>query len=79
MTNYIALLRKDPTGDFGVEFPDFSGCVTAGCTLDEARTAAAEALELHVTGITEDREPIPEPNAIAYFNEDRPLESKFIL
>lgn len=33
MTAYIALLRKKPTNDFGVDFPDFPGCVTAGKTL----------------------------------------------
>jgi predicted RNase H-like HicB family nuclease len=61
MTAYIALLRKEPASDFGVDFPDFPGCVTAGKTLEEARRMAAEALDLHVTGMTEDGEPIPEP------------------
>ena len=30
MVAYIALLRKDRASDYGVEFPDFPGCVTAG-------------------------------------------------
>jgi predicted RNase H-like HicB family nuclease len=60
MPTYIALLRKDPASDFGVDFPDFPGCVTAGKTLEEARTMAAEALDLHVEGMQEDRDPIPE-------------------
>jgi predicted RNase H-like HicB family nuclease len=64
MTAYIALLRKEPTSDFGVDFPDFPGCVTAGKTLEEARRMAAEALDLHVAGMTEDGEPIPEPAAL---------------
>ena len=46
MTAYIALLRKQPDSDFGVDFPDFPGCVTAGETLEEARVMAAEALAL---------------------------------
>jgi predicted RNase H-like HicB family nuclease len=33
MTAYIALIRKEPDSDFGVDFPDFPGCVTAGRTL----------------------------------------------
>lgn len=61
MTAYIALLRKEPTSDFGVEFPDFPGCVTAGKTLEEASRMAAEALEFHIAGMREDREPVPEP------------------
>ena len=44
MSTYIALIRKDPDSDYGVDFPDFPGCVTAGSTLDEARSMADEAL-----------------------------------
>lgn len=56
MTAYIALLRKDPGSDYGVDFPDFPGCVTAGKTLEDARRMAAEALALQVEGMLEDRE-----------------------
>jgi predicted RNase H-like HicB family nuclease len=38
--DYIAYLHKDRDSDFGVSFPDFPGCVTAGKTLDEARRLA---------------------------------------
>jgi predicted RNase H-like HicB family nuclease len=64
MTAYLALLRKEPGSDFGVDFPDFPGCVTAGKTLEEARQMAAEALALHVEGMVEDREPIPAPSTL---------------
>jgi predicted RNase H-like HicB family nuclease len=64
MTSYIALLRKDTKSDFGVDFPDFPGCVTAGKTLEEGRRLAAEALALHIEGMLEDHEPIPEPSAL---------------
>lgn len=60
MASYIALLRKDHDSDYGVDFPDFPGCVTAGRTLEEARRAAVEALELHITGMVEDRETVPD-------------------
>ena len=64
MTSYIALLRKDAVSDYGVDFPDFPGCVTAGRTLDEARRMAAEALSLHVEGMLEDHDPIPAPSSL---------------
>jgi predicted RNase H-like HicB family nuclease len=64
MTAYIALLRKDEASDYGVDFPDFPGCVTAGRTLDEARRMAAEALALHVEGMAEDGEAVPEPSGL---------------
>ncbi len=64
MTTYIALIRKDPDSDFGVDFPDFPGCVTAGSTLDEARAMADEALRFHVDGMLGDGESLPEPRSL---------------
>jgi len=64
MAAYIALLRKDPRSDYGVEFPDFPGCVTAGRTLEEARANAEEALALHLEGMIEDGDAIPEPSSL---------------
>ena len=61
---YIAYLHKDRDSDFGVSFPDFPGCVTAGRTLEEARRMAAEALALHITGMVEDGEMVPEPSTL---------------
>jgi predicted RNase H-like HicB family nuclease len=64
VTTYIALLRKDPDSDFGVDFPDFPGCITAGSTLEEAREMAAEALEYHIEGMLEEHLPIPGPSSL---------------
>ena len=70
MTAYIALLRKQADSDFGVEFPDFPGCVTAGRTLEDARQMAAEALLLHVEGMTEDGASVPEPSTLDEISSD---------
>ena len=64
MRSYIGLIHKDADSDFGVSFPDFPGVVTAGITLDDARTMAEEALALHVEGLVEDGETIPEPSTL---------------
>lgn len=55
-------MHKDPDSDFGVSFPDFPGCVTAGKTLEEAQRMAREALALHIAGMVEDDEAIPQPS-----------------
>ncbi len=60
--DYIAYLHKDSKSDFGVSFPDFPGCVTAGKSLDEARRRAPEALAFHIAGMIEDGEKIPKPS-----------------
>jgi predicted RNase H-like HicB family nuclease len=62
MRPFIALIHKDRDSDFGVSFPDLPGCVTAGATLDEARSMASEALALHLDGMAEDGVAIPEPS-----------------
>ena len=62
MTVYIALLRKDPKSDYGVDFPDFPGCVTAGSTVEEAASMAREALAFHIEGLVEDGQVVPEPS-----------------
>jgi predicted RNase H-like HicB family nuclease len=64
VTTYIALLRKDRDSDFGVDFPDFPGCITAGSTLEETREMAAEALEFHIEGMLEEHLPIPGPSSL---------------
>jgi len=71
MASYIALMRKDPRSDHGVDFPDFPGCVTAGRTLDEARRMATEALAFHVDGMRQDGEPVPPPASMDAVMADR--------
>ncbi len=70
MAEYIALLWKEDSSDFGVSFPDFPGCVSAGSSLEEARLLAAEALQLHVDGMLEDGEELPEATALDEIMED---------
>ena len=70
MTIYIAWLRKEAASDYGGDFPDFPGCVTAGKTLEEARRMAAEALQLHIAGMREDRAAIPNPSTLGSIMAD---------
>lgn len=71
MRQYIGLIHKDPDSDYGVSFPDFLGCVTAGRTLDEARAMAEEALALPIEGMAADGEAIPEASSLETVMSDR--------
>lgn len=71
MRQYIALIHKDAESDYGVSFPDLPGCITAGRDLDEARAMAQEALALHLEGLAEDGEAIPEPSSLEEVMADR--------
>jgi predicted RNase H-like HicB family nuclease len=67
---YIAYLHKEADSDYGVSFPDFPGCVTAGESLEEARRMAAEALAFHIAGMREDGDAIPEPSTLDELRRD---------
>jgi len=64
MANYIAIVHKETKSDFGVSFPDFPGCITAGKNIDEAKDMAQEALTLHIQGMLEDGEQLPAPSRL---------------
>ena len=64
MRYYVALVHKEDDSDFGVSFPDFTGCVSAGSTLAEAAGLASEALSGHTNLMAEEGETIPEPSAL---------------
>jgi predicted RNase H-like HicB family nuclease len=71
MRQYIALIHKDADSDYGVSFPDLPGCVTAGFDLDDAHRMAEEALVLHLEGMEENHNPIPEPSSLEAVMADR--------
>jgi predicted RNase H-like HicB family nuclease len=64
MTYYIGVIHKDPHSDFGISFPDFPGCISAGSTLEEVMAMGREALTFHMEGMAEDHQPIPAPSPI---------------
>ena len=64
MTAYIGLIRKEKNSNYGVEFPDFPGCVTAAKTLAEAHTMAQQALNAHLQFMAEDGDVIPKPSSL---------------
>jgi predicted RNase H-like HicB family nuclease len=70
MANYIAVIHKDPASDFGVSFPDFPGCVTAGRSIDDAKDMAQDAISLHIKGMLEDGESIPAPSKLEDIMDD---------
>jgi predicted RNase H-like HicB family nuclease len=61
---YIALIHKEEGTAYGVSFPDFPGCITAGDTMDEALMRAHEVLPFHIEGMLEDNDDIPLPSTL---------------
>ena len=61
--SFIAIVYTDEDG-VSVEFPDLPGCLPCAETIDEAVDNAREALGLHLWGMEQDGETIPEPSTI---------------
>lgn len=81
--SYLALLRKTPDSDWGVEFPDVPGCISAGTTMAEALAAAREALQGHLETLDDLGEPIPQPrqtreSAFTRYEADELLHAEMI-
>lgn len=64
MIGYVAVIHKEKKSDYGVSFPDFPGCITAGETLEEAKAMAKEALEGHMEAMKEAGFNIPAPSSL---------------
>lgn len=69
--NYIALIHKEESSDFGVSFPDFPGCISAGETLDQAKAMAQETILSHISMLKEMQEQIPYPSTLEEIMSDR--------
>ena len=68
---YIAYLHKDRSSDYGVSFPDFPGCVSAGKTLEEAQVMAQEAITTHRELLKEMGESVPLPSSLDEIMADK--------
>jgi predicted RNase H-like HicB family nuclease len=66
---YPAVVDRSASG-FGITFPDFPGCVSAGVTLQETIERGHEALAAHVELTIEHDEPIPEPSSLDRIEDD---------
>lgn len=59
---YPAIFTKEADGGYSVRFPQLDGCYTQGDTMEEAQRMATEAMALHLFGMEEDGDQVPEPS-----------------
>lgn len=60
MKRYAVVIESGPD-NLSAYVPDLPGCITTGSTLEEIERNIREAIELHLEGMREDGEPVPEP------------------
>ncbi|MBS1832264.1 MAG: type II toxin-antitoxin system HicB family antitoxin [Acidobacteria bacterium] len=61
MKKYAIVIEHGPN-NLSAYVPDLPGCITTGRTVDEIQRNMQEAIALHLEGLAEDGEPIPEPS-----------------
>ena len=64
MYRFLIVVKK-AEGNYSAYSPDLPGCVATGKTREQAATNMHKAIALHVSGLREDRLPIPKPHSFA--------------
>ena len=65
---YLIVIEESTTG-FSAYSPDLPGCVATGASDSEVKRAMREAIELHVIGLREEGQPVPEPQSSSDYVE----------
>lgn len=66
MKKYAIVIERGEN-NLSAYVPDLPGCITTGKTVEEVERNIREAIELHLEGMIEDGQPVPEPStAVAY-------------
>jgi predicted RNase H-like HicB family nuclease len=65
---YVVIVEEG-ANCFGAYVPDLPGCAVVGERREEALQLIREAVELHVTGMREQGNPLPEPASTTEYVE----------
>lgn len=59
---YLIVIERGQDGKYGAYVPDLPGCAVVGyATPEAAKASIATAIEMHLSGMIEDGQGIPEP------------------
>ena len=61
---YLIVIEGADGDNYSAYAPDLPGCVATGATIEETEREMHDAIALHIEGIREAGEPIPEPSAL---------------
>jgi predicted RNase H-like HicB family nuclease len=64
-----AIVIESAGSNFSAYVPDLPGCVATVTSIDEIQREMREAIELHIEGMREDGEPIPQPSSSVQYVE----------
>ena len=74
MTKKYAIIIESGENNYSAYVPDLPGCVATGVTIDELKERMRGAIEMHLEGMREDGEPVPEPSTLCDYVETTAAE-----
>ena len=66
MYRFLIVIEK-ATNNFSAYCPDLPGCVATGTTREQVTNNMHKAIEMHVHGMLEDKQSVPETQAFAEY------------
>lgn len=66
MYRFLVVIEK-ADGNYSAYSPDLPGCVATGATREEVEENMHEAIQMHVQGLLEDHQEIPESTSFAEY------------
>ncbi len=66
MHRFLIVIEK-ANDNYSAFSPDLPGCVATGSTREEAEQNMHEAIKIHIQGLLEDNQPIPESSSFAEY------------
>ena len=61
---YTVVIERTPN-NYAAYVPDLPGCVATASSREDLLQEIREAIEFHIEGMSEDGEPVPEPQTTA--------------
>ncbi len=75
--NIVGLIHQEKEL-FGITFPDLPGCVSVGDSVDDVLAMGAEALGLHLEGMVEDGDELPDFHPLDHLEADHRFHEDFV-
>lgn len=66
MYRFLIVIER-AENNYSAYSPDLPGCVATGATREEAEKNMHEAIKMHVEGLIEDKQPVPESLSFAEY------------
>jgi predicted RNase H-like HicB family nuclease len=59
---YLILIEGGPPSNYSAWSPELPGCAATGATIEEVEGEMLAAIKLHLEGMADDGDPIPDPS-----------------